>query len=91
MPKQDARDLVAYVQALGFSRQVYDASLNGGKGGWRPWLKPEDQQYTQELGQGQVNAAAKPVHGGDQLSPTNRGLPVKPGSPTSRIAPPSPQ
>jgi len=75
IPKQDARDLVAYVQTLGFYRQVYDASLNGGKGGWRPWLKPQDQQYTQSIGQSQVNRAATPVHGGDQLSPTNREAP----------------
>ena len=74
VPKQDARDLVAYVQTLGFGRKVPD-----GHGGWRPWLKPEDQQYTQAAGQGQVNRAATPVHGGDALSPTNRGVPVTPG------------
>lgn len=72
VPKPDAKDLVAYVQTLGFGRKVPD-----GHGGWRPWLKPEDQQYTQSLGQGQVNRAATPVHGGDQLSPTNRIAPDK--------------
>ena len=82
VPKPDARDLVAYVQTLGFGRQVPD-----GHGGWRPWLKPEDQQYTQAAGQGQVNRAATPVHGGDALSPTNRGVPVAPGSPTSQSVP----
>ena len=82
IPTQDAIDLVAYVQTLGYGRQVYDASLNGGKGGWRPWLKPQDQQYTQAAGQGMVNAAAKPVHGNDPLSPTNRVAPVNPSSAT---------
>ncbi len=81
-PTEDARDLVAYVQTLGFGRKVPD-----GKGGWRPWLKPEDQQYTQEAGQNQVNRAATPVHGGDALSPTNRGVPVAPGAPTSGVVP----
>ena len=47
VPNQDARDLVAYVQTLGFGRKVPD-----GHGGWRPWLKPEDQQYTQARGPG---------------------------------------
>jgi len=82
VPNQDARDLVAYVQTLGFGRKVPD-----GNGGWRPWLKPQDQQLTQAAGQGQVNRAAAPVHGGDAVSPTNRGVPVKPGSPTSQSVP----
>jgi len=67
IPKPDVLALVAYVQTLGFYRQVPD-----GKGGWRSWLKPQDQQYTQNLGASQVNHAAQPVHGGDKLSPTNR-------------------
>ncbi len=79
IPKPDARDLVAYVQTLGFSRQVPD-----GHGGWRPWLKPEDQQYTQEYGQGQVNRAATPVHGGDMLTPTNRVPPTPRAVPIPR-------
>jgi len=70
VPKPEARDLVAYVQTLGYGRLVPD-----GKGGWRPWLKPEDQQYTQSVGQSQVNAAPTPAHGSDQLSPTNRTAP----------------
>ena len=74
VPNQDMRDLVAYVQTLGYERQVYDPSLNGGRGGWRSWLKPEDQQITQEIGASQVNRAATPVHGGDQPSATNRVL-----------------
>ena len=69
-PKQDARDLVAYVQTLGYYRQVPD-----GHGGWRSWLKPEDQQYTQAAGESQVNRAAAPVHGNDKVSPTNRVAP----------------
>ncbi len=77
-PKQDARDLVAYVQTLGYGRQVPD-----GHGGWRPWLKPEDQQYTQSVGEGQVlridprvnGGKGGQVRGGDQASPTNRVLP----------------
>jgi cbb3-type cytochrome oxidase cytochrome c subunit len=77
-PKQDARDLVAYVQTLGYGRQVPD-----GHGGWRPWLKPEDQQYTQSVGEGQVlridprvnGGKGGQVRGGDQPSPTNRVLP----------------
>ena len=72
VPTQDAKDLVAYVQTLGFGRKVPD-----GHGGWRPWLKPEDQQYTQALGASQVNRAAKPVYGGDKISPTNRVAPVR--------------
>jgi len=82
IPNQDVRDLVAYVQTLGFGRKVPD-----GHGGWRPWLKPEDQQVTQENGQGQVNRAATPVHGGDAVSPTNRGAPFNPASPTSQSVP----
>ena len=71
VPKQDAIDLVSYVQTLGFYRQVLDPVT----GKWRPWLKPQDQQYTQNLGATQVNRAAQPVHSGDQLSPTNRIAP----------------
>ena len=82
VPKPEARDLVAYVQTLGFGRKVPD-----GNGGWRRWLKPQDQQYTQAAGEGQVNRAATPVHGGDALSPTNRGVPVSPASPTSQSVP----
>ena len=77
-PKQDARDLVAYVQTLGYGRQVPD-----GHGGWRPWLKPEDQQYTQNAGEGQVlrinpnvnGGKGGQVRGGDKPSATNRVVP----------------
>ena len=77
-PKPDARDLVAYVQTLGYGRQVPD-----GHGGWRPWLKPEDQQYTQSVGEGQVlrinpnvnGGKGGQVRGGDKPSPTNRVVP----------------
>ncbi len=78
IPTDDARDLVSYVQTLGFYRQVPD-----GHGGWRPWLKPEDQQYTQAAGEGQVlrinpevnGGKGGQVRGGDQVSPTNRVAP----------------
>lgn len=77
-PKQDARDLVAYVQTLGYGRQVPD-----GHGGWRSWLKPEDQQVQQNIGEGQVlrinpnvnGGKGGQVRGGDQASPTNRVAP----------------
>ena len=77
-PTEDARNLVAYIQTLGFGRKVPD-----GHGGWRPWLKPEDQQYTQAAGQSQVlridpsvnGGKGGQVHGGDQVSPTNRVAP----------------
>ena len=83
IPTQDARDLVSYVQTLGFYRQVYDPTLNGHKGGWRSWLKPGDQQYTQAAGEGQVirinpevnGGKGGQVRGGDQVSPTNRVAP----------------
>ena len=78
IPTADARDLVSYVQTLGFGRQVADEH-----GVWRPWLKPEDQQYTQELGESQVVRIDRHVNGnkggqvrgGDKLSPTNRIAP----------------
>ena len=78
VPNDDARHLVAYVQTLGFGRKVPD-----GHGGWRPWLKPEDQQYTQKTGEGQVlsinprvnGGKGGQVRGGDKVSPTNRVAP----------------
>ncbi len=72
IPNADARALVAYVQTLGYGRKVFDPSLNGGKGGYRPWLKPEDQQISQAAGVAMVTHAAVPVRGGDQPSATNR-------------------
>jgi cbb3-type cytochrome oxidase cytochrome c subunit len=78
VPKQDCRDLVAYVQTLGFERQVYDKTT----GTWRSWLKPEDQRQSQanaeaaverivpgEVGSGPIYKS--PIRGGDQQSPTN--------------------
>jgi hypothetical protein len=69
IPNDDARALVAYVQTLGYGRQVPD-----GKGGWRSWLKPSDQQVSQELGKNAVLRAAKPSLGHDLPSATNRVL-----------------
>ncbi len=69
IPTPDARALVAYVQTLGYGRKVPD-----GKGGWRSWLRPQDQQLSQQAGVGMVLRAAQPVHGGDQPSATNRVL-----------------
>ena len=74
VPNADCRALVAYVQTLGYGRQVYDASLNGGKGGWRSWLKASDQQYSQQTGTTAVLRAKTPVLGHDQPSATNRVL-----------------
>lgn len=71
IPSDDARALVAYVQTLGHGRQVFDPSLNGGKGGWRSWLKPQDQQYSQQQGVTAVLRARQPVLGGDKPSATN--------------------
>lgn len=73
-PKPDAIALVAYVQTLGYGRQVYDPSLNDGKGGWRSWLKASDQQNSQKAGVGAVLRAATPVTNHDIQSPTNRVL-----------------
>lgn len=74
VPNADARALVAYVQTLGYGRQVYDPTLNGGKGAWRSWLKVQDQQYSQAQGATAVLRAAQPVLGGDKPSATNRVL-----------------
>lgn len=72
VPNADCRALVAYVQTLGYGRQVYDPTLNNGQGGWRSWLKPSDQQYSQNIGVGAVLRAKTPVLGGDRPSTTNR-------------------
>lgn len=70
-PTQECKDLVAYIQSLGSERQVYDPTLNGGKGGWRPWLKPQDAVISQETGEAAVNQAAHPVKvpGGTTATP----------------------
>ncbi|HEX5324249.1 MAG TPA: cbb3-type cytochrome c oxidase subunit II [Capsulimonadaceae bacterium] len=71
-PNQDCKDLVAYLQTLGSERQIYDQSLNGGKGGWRPWLKPQDALFSQQAGEAAVNQAGKNavrVQGGTSATP----------------------
>lgn len=77
VPTQDCKDLVAYVQTLGYGRQVYDQTTHQ----WRSWLKPEDQQSSQETSEASVERIvpvrngkfwlAHPIRGGDALSPTN--------------------
>jgi len=77
VPTQDCKDLVAYVQTLGYGRQIYDSTTNQ----WRSWLKPEDQQGSQERSETAVERVvpirngkmwlAHPVRGEDQPSPTN--------------------
>ena len=86
VPNGDLRALVSYVQTLGYGRQVYDATLNGGQGGWRSWLKPSDQQYSQSIGVGAVLRAKTPILGGDRPSATNR----IPTPPVNRIPPTDP-
>ena len=71
-PKPDVIALTAYIQTLGYGRQVFDQSLNGGKGGWRSWLKVTDQQYSQRAGVGAVLRAATPVTNNDTKSQTNQ-------------------
>lgn len=71
-PKPDVIALTAYVQTLGYGRQVFDQSLNGGRGGWRSWLKLSDQQYSQKAGVGAVLRAATPVTNNDAKSKTNQ-------------------
>ena len=75
VPTQDAKDLVAYLQTLGSERQVWDSTLNNGKGGWRVWLKPQDALFSQQTSQSAVQAAARPVHvkGGEKAS-TPQGM-----------------
>lgn len=85
-PNADLHALVAYVQTLGYGRQVFDPTLNGGKGAWRSWLKPQDQVITQNLGENAVVRASEPVRGGDRQSPTNRVTPQTTVSP-ERLAP----
>ncbi len=71
IPKPDVRDLVSYVQTLGFGRKIYDPSVYGAQGGWGPWLRPRDQQYSQQVGVSQVLRARQPVLGGGQKTPAN--------------------
>jgi cbb3-type cytochrome oxidase cytochrome c subunit len=74
MPTPDCRALVAYVQTLGYERQVLDPQTHQ----WRSWLKKEDQQSTQSSGEAAVerivptaNGMQSPVRGGDLASPQN--------------------
>jgi hypothetical protein len=71
VPTPQCRALVAYIQSLGYGRQVWDPTMNGGKGAWRPWLKPEDQQVSQTASLTAVERSRKPVYGNDVISPTN--------------------
>jgi cbb3-type cytochrome oxidase cytochrome c subunit len=70
VPSYDAKALVAYIQTLGASREVYDATLNGGKGGWRPWLKLQDAVTNQTMSEDIVRRAAVPIFvpGGEKAS-----------------------
>jgi cbb3-type cytochrome c oxidase subunit II len=69
---RDALDLVAYVQTLGFERQIKDPVT----GQWRSWLSPKDQQMRQEQGEAMIeritpgpkNAA---IRSGNAPGPTN--------------------
>ncbi|MEO7715991.1 MAG: cbb3-type cytochrome c oxidase subunit II [Capsulimonas sp.] len=95
VPTQEARDLVAYVQTLGFEREVYDPATynasNGHDDGWGPWLKPQDRQASQQLGENAVNRiTAGPDHGtvrgGTEKTPAD--ITTKPGmAPTGPAAP----
>ena len=92
IPTYDMRSLVAYVQTLGFGRQVYEQpykldpktgklplDANGepilikdGPGRWRPWLKPQDQQASQNNAEGEVKRADPNAGGGLGLSRRQR-------------------
>jgi cytochrome c oxidase cbb3-type subunit II len=69
-PDYDATALVAYLQTLGASREVWDPSLDGGKGGWRPWLKLQDAVTNQTMSEDIVRRANVPitVPGGERAS-----------------------
>jgi cbb3-type cytochrome oxidase cytochrome c subunit len=70
IPTDDAKDLVAYIQTLGADRQVFDPTLNDGKGAWRGWLRKKDAVQYQEFSETQVHEAAHPVTvpGGERAS-----------------------
>jgi hypothetical protein len=61
---------VAYLQTLGAGRQVWDPSLNNGKGGWRPWLRLEDAVTAESISEDTVRRAKVPivVPGGEKAS-----------------------
>ncbi|HEY3329062.1 MAG TPA: cbb3-type cytochrome c oxidase subunit II [Capsulimonadaceae bacterium] len=62
VPSGECVALVAYLQTLGADRTVWDSKLNGGKGGYRPWLLPQDKQNSLQESQSAVNRAERPVH-----------------------------
>lgn len=62
VPSHECVALVAYLQTLGADRMVWDPTINGGKGGYRPWLLPQDKQNSLSESQIAVNRAAVPVH-----------------------------
>ncbi|MGO8672153.1 MAG: cbb3-type cytochrome c oxidase subunit II [Capsulimonadaceae bacterium] len=81
VPTSDCRALVAYIQTLGYERQVMDPDTHQ----YRSWLKPEDQMNSQARGEEAVERIVpekigskylqSPIRGGDVASPTNVVLP----------------
>jgi cbb3-type cytochrome oxidase cytochrome c subunit len=61
VPNEDAVALVAYLQTLGAGRQVWDQTLNSGKGGWRPWISLKDAITSETFSENMVHSAATPV------------------------------
>lgn len=79
VPKPDARALVAYVQTLGYERQIKDPKT----GQWRSWLSPQDQMMSQETAENAVERLKNTektgaVRGHDQPSSTNVVTPPAP-------------
>jgi cbb3-type cytochrome oxidase cytochrome c subunit len=70
VPTDDGKALVAYLQTLGADREVFDSTLDGGKGAWRPWLKLQDAVTSETYSEDQVHRAKKPVFipGGNKAS-----------------------
>ncbi|MDR3709066.1 MAG: cbb3-type cytochrome c oxidase subunit II [Capsulimonadaceae bacterium] len=62
VPSHECVALVAYLQSLGADRMIWDPALNGGKGGYRPWLLPQDKQNSLAESQAALMNAAKPIH-----------------------------
>lgn len=71
-PTKDALALTAYVQTLGFGRLIHRPDIYKTHGGWGPWLRPSDQQGSQDLGESQVVRAQMPVRSGTPTSASNR-------------------
>jgi len=61
VPDHDCIALVAYLQSLGADRMVWDPKVNGGNGGYRPWLLPQDKQNSLQESQAALSRAAKPI------------------------------